>query len=378
MDWSELNVIPHIVQLPGETSCLWRAVLLQHGILVPITLHQWKGILDAAPRATAPTVFVDLSPNEVYQLRHIYGFPQVQMPLLPDEPDLSRTLVDALSSPIPDLLRQSQIAFEIARQAAGAHIIVLLVLDGLAYEDVLDWQYPANWQWTRRPCFVDGITLTTTAMPRVIGLPPLAHRLFQQGYKQHYGFTYWERDSNDLTDTLFAEFSKAQLTKVSEFSQILDRLADSNFSAPTYVQIVRNGLDQFVHSYRERPNVRNFLRELEHAVWDLLDLLATFQCSVRVYVTADHGILWYEKQPVTTISTNSPSARYVTTETHVNDDRFTRICEASEDYTVAVGPYHICRNRRVNEWGFHGGISGRESVIPFLTLDYRPQEHLYA
>jgi hypothetical protein len=117
----------------------------------------------------------------------------------------------------------------------------------------LEWQYPGNWSWARRPCIVDGITLTTTGMPHVIGHPPLAHQLFQLGYKQHLGFTYWERNNNDLTDTLFAEFGKGQITRVSEFAQVLDQLADSEFDSPTYVQIVRSGLDQFVHRYRERP-----------------------------------------------------------------------------------------------------------------------------
>lgn len=372
MDWSTLGLIPHLVYLPEESACLWRALLLQRGVFAPRTLQEWKSRLDAAPNSLPTTLFVDLSSEDSNQLRQIYGFPNINIPLLPEEPELSQALANALETPIPDLLRQSEIASEIARGAPGSQVVVLLVLDGLAYEDVLDWRYPANWQWKRRPCIVDGVTLTTAAMPRVIGTPPLAHRLFQKGFKQHLGFTYWERDSNALTDILFAEFSKNQLMKVSEFAQILDHLVDSSFNTPTYIQIVRDGLDQFVHRHRERPDIRNVLRELERSICHLLDLLATLRCSVRVFVTSDHGILWYQQQTVITGPGNVQSARYVADEVDGTDNRFFRISDMSGDYTVIVGPQHICRNRRNNEWGFHGGISGRESLIPFLMLDYRP------
>ncbi len=374
MDWSALEIIPHHTRLPEETASLWRATFLQRGFCLPGTLYEWKCLLDEAPQSMPPTLFVDMSPGDSHQLQHIYGFPKLEVPQLPDDSGLSQILVGALTTPIPELLMQSQIASEIVRTAQGAQIIVLLILDGLAYEDILTWQYPMLWQWTRRPCLVDGLTLTTTCMPRVVGSPPLAHRLFQRGYKQHFGFTYWERASNDLTDILFAEFSSNQLVKVNEFAQILERLAVTKFDAPTYIQIVRNGLDQFVHSYRERPDIHHYLQNLEKSVQNLLHMLTTFRRTVRVYITADHGILWYEGQDVAAIIDNPPSARYVTGNIAVSGGRFSTINESSASYTVAVGQEQILRRRRANEWGFHGGISGRESLVPFVMLEYRPQE----
>jgi len=311
MNWPVLDLIPHLAHLPEETACLWHATFAKHGVSIPRTLLEWKAQLDAAPRNLPATLFVDLATEETYQLHRVYGFPQLTIPLLPDEPELSQVLADALDNSIPGLLRQSHIGAEIEYSASGNHIVVLLVFDGLAYEDVIGWQYPAEWQSTRRPCIVDGVTLTQLAMPRVIGSPPVAHRLFSKGFKQHLGFTYWERESNALTDMLFAEFSKTQLARVREFDQILDYLADWNFNAPTYVQIVRDGLDQFVHSYRERPDIGNFLRELERSISRLLDLLATFQRKVRVYITADHGILWYQQHDVIAVAGNIQSARYI-------------------------------------------------------------------
>ncbi len=372
MNWAGLDVIPHLGHLQEETACLWQALFAQRGMLVPHSLLEWKGTLDAAPRGLPATIFVDLPPDEAYQLQRVYGFPQLDMPLLPQEPELSQVIADALDTPIPGLLRQSQIAAEIEHSAPGNQIVVLLVLDGLAYEDVVGWQYPAEWQRMRRPCLVDGVTLTQLAMPRAIGSPPVAHRLFPKGFKQHLGFTYWERESNALTDTLFAEFSKTQLTRVSEFDQILDCLADWNFNAPTFVQIVRDGLDQFVHSYRERPDIGSFLRELERSIARLLDLLATFHQRVRVYITADHGILWYQQHDIVPVAGNVQSARYVAGDVQINSNSVVRISEEAGNYSVIVGPQHIYRNRRNNEWGFHGGISGRESLVPFVTLDYRP------
>ncbi len=378
MDWSVLEIIPHHTRLPEETASLWRATFLQRGFCLPATLHKWKCLLDEAPQSMSPTLFVDMSLEDSHQLQQVYRFPKLEVPLLPDEPELSQVLVSALNTPIPNLLTQSQIASEIVCTAQGAQVIVLLIMDGLAYEDILAWQYPTLWQWTRRPCLVDGVTLTTTCMPRVVGSPPLAHRLFQRGYKQHIGFTYWERASNDLTDILFAEFSSNQLMRVNEFAQILERLAATKFDAPTYIQIVRNGLDQLVHNHRERPDIHHYMQNLEKSVQNLLNLLTTFRRTVRVYITADHGILWYEGQNMTAIIDNPSSARYVTGNIAMSEGRFSTINESSASYTVAVGQDQILRRRRANEWGFHGGISGRESLVPFVMLEYRPQEGEHA
>lgn len=372
MDWSTLEIIPHHIRLPEETASIWRATFLQRGLCLPGTLHEWKCLLDEAPQSMSPTLFVDISAQDSHQLQYIYGFPKLEVQLLPDEPELSHILASAVNTPITGLLMQSQIASEIVRTVQGAEVIVLLILDGLAYEDILSWEYPPSWQWKRRPCLVDGLTLTTTCMPRVVGSPPLAHRLFQRGYKQHFGFTYWERANNNLTDILFEEFSSNQLMKVNEFAQILERLATMKFDAPTYIQIVRNGLDQFVHSHRERPDIHHYLQNLEKSIRTLLDLLTTFRRTVRVYITADHGILWYEGQGVAAIVDNLSSARYVTGSITMSGGQFCTVNESSTSYTVAVGQDQILRRRRANEWGFHGGISGRESLVPFVVLEYRP------
>ena len=372
MDWALMQALPHLVMLPQATASLWRAVFTQRGFYMPPTLQSWKSRLDAELNAMPVSIFVDPPPADLLQLRQVYGFPELVIPMLPEEPELSQVLAASLTTPISGLPRQSQLAATISQALVGTHIVGLLVFDGLAYEDVLNWQYPPGWQVSCLPCIVDGMTLTSSAMPSIIGSPPLAHRLFQLGYKQHYGFAYWDRESNELTDTMFAQFSVNQLFKVSEFAQILERIAKTDFKLPTYLQIVRNGLDQFVHGYRERPNVRHFLGEMESALHRLLDVLAAPQKPVRLHITADHGILWHADQAVVSVGEHIQTPRYKAGAFSMPDVPAVTISEPTESYSAIVGPRHIFRARRTNEWGFHGGISGRESLVPFITLDYHP------
>lgn len=371
IDWRALDNIPHIAYLPQESSCIWRSFLSLRGVYMPDSLRSWKERLDPEPQSLPPSVFIDPSPGDAAQLRTIYGFPDLDISWLPDEPDLSRMLAEAIHKSVPGLIAQSQIATAISQRAFGAQVIVLLILDGLAYEDVLDWRFPESWRCSRRPCLVDGLSITNAAMPRIVGAPPLTHRLFRQGFRHRLGFTYWDRDTNDLTDILFEEFPSGQLTRVSEFAEILQQLSVSRFDTPTYVQIIRNGLDQFCHGYRERPDINHFLRELETSVLCLLDTLAALKCITRVYVTADHGILWHSQQNVISLPNRVQSARYVDRAVETGDFE-SLMADVAGCYSCLVGPHTLARARRVNEWGFHGGISGRESLIPFLELEYRP------
>jgi hypothetical protein len=372
IDWHALDTIPHVAHLPKETACIWQAYMSRHGVYTLDSLQSWKKLLDTEAQSLSPSLFIDPTPEDEEQLRRTYGFPELTVPLLPSEPALSRILADAIANPIPGLMVQSLIASEVARRAVGAQIVVLLILDGLAYEDVVDWMPPDGWRCCRQPCLVDGLSVTHHAMPRVVGTPPLTHRLFLQGFKQRLGFTYWERDANALTDTLFEEFPEGQLTRVTEFAEILAQLSDASFGTPTYIQIVRNGLDQFCHGYRERPDIRHFLRELEASVGQLLGMLASFGRVTRVFVTADHGILWYSHQAVIQLPSYVQSARYAEGAVDTGDVETVEVTDASGCYTCLVGPDRLIRARRTNEWGFHGGISGRESLIPFVEFEHRP------
>lgn len=372
MDWKALEKVPHIAYFPQESACIWRQILGQRGIFMPRTIHEWKLRFDASPRSLPPTLFLSPSLEDEEQLRQHYGFPVFAIPLLPTEPELSQVLASALSVPIPGLLVQSDIADRVVNRATGADIVLLLVFDGLAYEDVLDWTYPSDWRCRRNLCLVDGLSSTHSAMPRVVGTPPLTHRLFKMGFRQRTGFTYWEREANPLTDMLFAEFSDRQLIKVSEFAQILKCLERESFDTRTYVQIIRHGLDQFCHGYRERPSIPHFLGELQNSVRDILELLSSFQMVTRVFITADHGILWYDNQKILSSVNRGQSARYIANNVPDPGAELVNVHDVTGNYAALVGTDRILRKRRINEWGFHGGVSGRESLVPLVELEYRP------
>ena len=44
------------------------------------------------------------------------------------------------------------------------------------------------------------------------------------------------------------------------------------------------------------------------------------------------------------------------------------IAESGETFTALTGDKVIARNRRVTEWGFHGGISAQESFVPLFDI----------
>lgn len=376
MDWQSIERIPHSVELPAASAPLWSSLFSARGVYTPTTIREWKVRLDSDPGLMPATLFVDLPDNERQHLCRTYGFPHVIAPHLPPEPELSRLLAGAMTRPIPGLLVQSGIGTWIAEQSSGVGLVVLLVFDGLSYEDTLEWDFQnpdgsRQWCFRNQPCLVDGRTITDSAMPRIVGDPPIGQRLFRKSYKERVGFTYWER-TNELTDQLFVGFAPNQIHRVSEFAEVLDHLNNSNFSAPTYIQIVRNGFDQYCHGHRERPQLGFLLRELATAISDLLDVLARSGQSIHLYVTADHGILWHDSQAVCQLASGNPPSRHIAGEKTDAPAPTVIIKERQQTYTALVGPDHLTRKRHMNEWGFHGGVSARESLVPLIELILYP------
>lgn len=378
MDWQAVELIPHSVELPAACAPLWSSLIEAKGVYTPTCIREWKVRLDSNPGLMPATLFVDLPENERQHLGQTYGFPHVAAPHLPPEPELSQVLAGAMTSPIPGLLVQSRIGALIAEQSRGVGLVVLLVFDGLSYEDTLNWRFQKPnssqfWYSRNRPCLVDGRTITESAMPRIVSNPPIGQRLFRKGYKERVGFTYWER-TNELTDQLFVGFAPNQIHRVSEFAEVLDQLNNSTFSAPTYIQIVRNGFDQYCHGHRERPQLGFLLQELVTAINDLLDVLASSGQSVHLYVTADHGILWHDSQAVCQLASGNLPSRHVAGEKTDTPAPTVIIKERQQTYTALVGPDHLTRKRHMNEWGFHGGVSASESLVPLIELILYPRK----
>ena len=243
-------------------------------------------------------------------------------------------------------------------------IAVLLVLDGLSFYDVVDWELPNA---ALEPCLVDGLSVTDKAMRRLIGSPVLTHRLFELGYVRRLGFSYWERSANSLTDALFAEFPKSQLHRVTTFDEVLGTIKASEWPTRTYVQIIRSGLDSVCHSHREHPDVSLLLEGLRQDILSFLTILQETGKSFRLFITADHGILWYNEQDILPLAQEKFKTRYREGQGTSGDNCL--ILQSDEGvYTVLTGDKVIAKNRKVTEWGFHGGISAQESLVPFWDI----------
>lgn len=377
IDWQTIEQIPHCVTLPAESAQLWKGLFHGKGAYTPASVREWKVKLDSDAGLQPATLFIDPAVEEYQVLDQVYAFPHVTAPPLPPEPVLSQLLAAAMTTPIPGLLVQSALARLITEQSSGAGLVVLLVFDGLAYAETLDWRFTAadnapTWCFRNQPCLVDGRTVTESAMPRIVSAPSLAHRLFPKGYKERVGFTYWERETNDLTDQMFVEFAPNQVHRVSEFAEILEHLGQRPLTSATYIQIVRNGLDQYCHGHRERPQIKSLLQDLEAAVHDLMAVLANRRQIVHLYVTADHGILWHDGQAINALASGSQPARYVAGEIEESPASTVIVKERQQAYTALVGPNTLTRKRRINEWGFHGGVSACESLVPFIELTFYP------
>lgn len=340
----------------------------------PSSLSEWRDVVDAPWEvSTKATLFVNFPETESKELTEIFGFPTIDLPVVPPTELVNQKLPDRFSALCTDeskLLKQSQLVQIVTDRVSYTlpDIVVFLVLDGLSLYDVADWIFPESWHVVCEPCLVDGLSVTTNSMRRLIGSPPLTHRLFALGYVQRLGFSYWERSQNQLTNVLFSEFPPSQLFRVTTFGEVLDRLQNTDLPNRTFIQIVRTGLDGVCHNHREKPNIDTMLSYLKSDIEQIFEAVGSYQKTMRIFITSDHGILWFTEQKVTPFKSGSASARYTYAKSS-SDVSGVTIAESGETFTVLIGDEVIARNRKVTEWGFHGGISAQESFVPFFDIN---------
>ena len=369
--FKSLKRAPCLTTLPKETQGLWEICL--SGIWQPISLSEWRGTVDAPWEVpTQATLFVNLPEAESKELTDIFGFPIIDLPAIPPIGWVNQKLPECfniLCASDSKFLKQSQLVHTITDRISYTlpDIAILLVLDGLSLYDVVDWTFPESWHVICEPCLVDGLSVTKSGMRRLIGSPPLTHRLFALGYVQRFGFSYWDRSQNQLTNVLFSEFPPTQLFRITTFEEVLDRLQNTNLPNRTFIQIVRTGLDGVCHRHREKPNIDAILSQLKLNIGQLVEAVGSFQKIVRVFITSDHGILWFKGQKVMPFQSGSAPARYTYAKPSSDMSGIT-IAESGETFTALTGDEVIARNRKVTEWGFHGGISAQESFVPLLDI----------
>ena len=359
----QLRTIPCLTEIPENYRALWEFCLTD--IWCPTSVEEWRDRIDSPGKMDADsTLFVNPSPSDQEELTQVFGFPTVEFPPLPSLAQVNEALPIRFET--TNLFKQSDIAAEITARICQElpQIVVLLVFDGLSFYDVVDWELP---QAILEPCLVDGLSVTNSAMQRLIGSPVLTHCLFALGYLRRLGFSYWERATNVLTDVLFAEFPENQLHRMTTFDEVLRTIKASGWSTHTYVQIIRSGLDGVCHFNRERPNIKLFLGDLKRDILLLLKVLQETEKPFRLFITADHGILWYTDQEVVPLAQEKFNARY-TEGVIVGGDNILTLNTDEGTYTVLTGDKVITKSRKVTEWGFHGGISAQESLVPFWDV----------
>ncbi|MYA71042.1 hypothetical protein F4009_10570 [Candidatus Poribacteria bacterium] len=359
----QLCTIPCITEIPENYRALWELCLTD--VWCPVSLEEWRDRIDSPREIDADsTLFVNLSPSDREELAQVFGFPAVKFPALPSIEQVNQALPSRFET--THLFKQSDVAAGITERIRQElpQIVVLLVFDGLSFYDVVDWKLP---QATLEPCLVDGLSVTNSAMQRLIGSPVLTHRLFELGYIRRLGFSYWERAMNALTDVLFAEFPPNQLHRMTTFDEVLRKIKASVWETHTYVQIIRSGLDGVCHFNRERPNIKSILDDLKRDIFSLLEVLQETEKSFRLFITADHGILWYADQDIIPLAQEKFNARYTDVSIAGGDNLLTLNTDEGT-YTVLTGDKVIAKQRKVTEWGFHGGVSAQESLVPFWDV----------
>ena len=358
-----LHTIPCLTEIPENYRALWDLCLAD--TWCPASLQEWRERIDSPREIDADsTLFVNLSPSDREELTQVFGFPTVEFPALPSIEQVNEALPNRFGK--THLLKQSDVAEEITSRISSElpQIVVLLVFDGLSFYEITDWELPNA---RLEPCLVDGLSTTENAMQRLIGSPILTHRLFDLEYVRRLGFSYWERSTNPLTDALFAEFSEIQLHRVTTFDEVLERIGASEWPMHTYVQIIRSGLDSACHSHRERPDVSSLLEGLRQDILSIFAVLQETGKSFRLFITADHGILWYNNQNILPLAQEKFKTRY-TEENVVSGDKVLTLQSNERTYTVLTGDKVIAKQRKVTEWGFHGGVSAQESLVPFWDV----------
>ena len=358
-----LRAVPCITEIPENYRTLWELCLFD--IWCPTSVREWRDRIDSPDASdTDQTLFINLSISDREEMTQVFDFPTVVLPSFPTIAQVNAALPNCFER--NNLLKQSCVATEITDRIGLElpQIVVFLVFDGLSFYDVVDWKLPGA---VLEPCLVDGLSVTDRAMQRLIGTPVLTHQLFSHGYTLRLGFSYWKRTTNTLTNTLFAEFPQTQLHRVTTFGEVLETIKAAKWTTRTYVQVIRTGLDGVCHSHRERPNITSLLAGLKKDVLLLIEVLQETEESFRLFVTSDHGILWYDDQNILPLAQERSKTRYAEGVGAAGDNMLTLNTDAGT-YTVLTGDKVIAKDRKSTEWGFHGGISAQESLVPFWDV----------
>ena len=357
-----LNSTPVIAEMHPVSRCY-----LTSDVVVYETAAELTWLLDC-PADTLPERMLVLKADPDYAMR----FPRVRVDHDPFTPELNKMLFEQFDGIAALMLTQSRLSDWIAEQPDTPDVISLMIVDGLSYEDVRRWldNHP-NESVELLPCLVDGPTLTEVAFPNIVGDTPPAVRLFDRGYQQRLGFTYWTRENNPLTDLLFRTIP--DVNAVGDFSTILATLRTeihATSKQKTYIQIIRTGLDGYAHHQKRKPPIEAIVDAILKEVLALADLLHDWGRTARIHLTADHGILWrgeFDPQVIGRAPAGASPRSCDWSNLYQQDEPGRRFTVAGREL-YCLGYPKLRRSLRIDEQGVHGGISFQESIVPFLTI----------
>lgn len=307
--------------------------------------------------------------------RYEHRFLTMDIPEPPDAGQVSSTLPKRLSYARKWLLNNRDVANRITDEAnvQRYQTVITLLVDGLSYYDVLYWPEVVE------PCFIDGPTITfdrfvdntvrtDVGFPAIIGDPPLVRRLAKIGVRYARGFSYWHREDNDVTELLYRGIPLERITSIDEAITAIEAMDTSGL----YIQIVREGLDGLAHGRREvsEQEIESTVEAIRADMQQLVKSLQAQRLRSALYLVADHGILWkkqheFKLQPMP----GSRSARYGNIP--LTEGRSTPFSCQEQMYYLYHYPY-IGRRIRSNDSGVHGGLSGWESLVPFVRVEVIP------
>ncbi len=254
------------------------------------------------------------------------------------------------------MLTQKDLSQEILFRS-NAEIVVLILIDGLSFIDCL--------KYSPEPCIVNGITTTESGFTNIIygrENRPLSFKLYDKGYIRRFGFTYWERENNELTNKLFKGFS--DVVKVSSFEEVIKYIRSMELKPYTFLQIVRNGLDRYAHSMHDKPLKEQEIEQIFKDLSEFKEIFKSKGITANIFVTSDHGLLWKYEHEFKVIEPYNDSPRYIKGLHKIEGDSV--ISKLNEHYNTLLAYPYILRSFRNNEWGMHGGISFEESITPFI------------
>ena len=254
--------------------------------------------------------------------------------------------------------------------------VVLFLVDGLSYGDVLGWKCASL-----QPCFVDGPSVTyrfvedegrsvnpEVGFAGVVNRPSIFSRLHELGYTHARGYTYWTPGSNEIADYMF---DGIPYRRVANFDSVLRSIEGEVFPPGSYLQIVREGLDGLAHGKRElsRLEIESATDAIGQDIDRLLSALGKGDGTASLYLTADHGVLWKTEHPWELMDqVKGDHPRYAENRPPESVlDRAVRIVSAEKPYYLWRYPY-LGAHIPANDSGVHGGLSYQESIVPLAIF----------